>query len=98
MKDTKETVSKTKDQTPAIDIDSILKRIEELEERCNQLETTLKDTVTFDTLAARLTGKKTVKKKTSQARMVTRRESCLSCKNGGSSSGKRKSSKGSCQG
>jgi hypothetical protein len=34
-----------------------------LEGRCTQLETTLKDTVTFDTLAARITGKKTIKKR-----------------------------------
>ena len=40
-----------------------LNRLEELEERCNQVETTIKDTVTFDTLAARLAGKKTVKKR-----------------------------------
>ncbi len=40
-----------------------MKRLEELEERCNQLETTLKETVTFDTLAAKLTGKKTVKQR-----------------------------------
>jgi hypothetical protein len=62
MKDSKETQPKIKDPAPAIEIDSILKRLEELEGRCTQLETTLKDTVTFDTLAARLTGKKTVKK------------------------------------
>ena len=59
MNDSKETVTKNKDQAPVNEIDSILKRFEELEERCAQLETTLKDTVTFDTLAARITGKKT---------------------------------------
>ncbi len=63
MNDSKETVAKIKNQAPAIDIDPILTRLEELEERCNQVETTLKDTVTFDAMAARLTGKKTVKKR-----------------------------------
>jgi hypothetical protein len=63
MKDSKETVSKVKDPAQAIEIDSVMKRLEELEERYIQLETTLKDTVTFDTLAARLTGKKTVKQR-----------------------------------
>jgi hypothetical protein len=63
MNDSKETVAKIKNQAPAIDIDPILTRQEELEERCNQVETTLKDTVTFDAMAARLTGKKTVKKR-----------------------------------
>jgi hypothetical protein len=92
MKDSKETAPKNKNQAPDIDIDPILTRIDELEERCNQLETSLNDTVTFDSLAVRLTGKKIVKKKTSQARIVTRREICLSCKNSGSSSSKRKSS------
>ena len=62
MKDSKETQPKIKDPAPVIEIDSILKRLEELEGRCTQIETTLKDTVTFDTLAARLTGQKTVKK------------------------------------
>jgi hypothetical protein len=62
MKDSKETQPKIKDPAPAIEIDSILKRLEELEGRCTQIETTLKDTVTFDTLAAQLTGKKSVKK------------------------------------
>jgi hypothetical protein len=60
MSDSKETVTQIKDQAPAIDIDSILKRLEDLEGRCTQIETTLKDTVTFDTLATQLTGKKTV--------------------------------------
>ena len=63
MRDSKETVAQIKDQSPAIDIDLILKRLEELEGRCTQIETTLKDTVTFETLAARLTGKKIVKKR-----------------------------------
>ena len=63
MNDSKETLAQIKDQEPAIEIDSILKRLEELEGRCTQLETTLNDTVTFDTLAARITGKKTVKKR-----------------------------------
>jgi hypothetical protein len=40
-----------------------LKRLEESEERCNQLEITLKDTVTFATLAARLTGKTSFKRR-----------------------------------
>ena len=63
MTDSNETVTKSKNQAPVSEIDSILTRLEELEERCNQLETTLKDTVTFDALAARLTGKKVVKKR-----------------------------------
>ncbi len=63
MKDSKETLAKIEDPAPAIEIDLILNRLEELEGRCTQLETTLKDTVTFDTLAARLTSKKTVKKR-----------------------------------
>jgi hypothetical protein len=63
MKDSKETQALIKDQEPTVEIDLILNRLEELEERCTQLETTLKDTVTFDTLAAQLTGKKTVKKR-----------------------------------
>ena len=63
MSDSKETEAKVKDQTQAIDINSILTRLEGLEERCAQFETILKDTVTFDALAARLTGKKTVKKR-----------------------------------
>jgi hypothetical protein len=63
MNDSKETTTKIKNQAPAIDIDLILKRLEELEERLTQSETSLKDTITFETLAARLTGKKTVKKR-----------------------------------
>ena len=63
MKDSKETLAKIEDPAPVIEIDSILKRLEELEGRCTQLETTLKDTVTFDTLASRLTSKKSVKKR-----------------------------------
>ena len=63
MNDSKETVTKNKDQAPAIDTDSVLNRLNELEERCTQLETTLKDIVTFDTLAVRLTGMKTVKRR-----------------------------------
>ena len=63
MKDSKETQPKIKDPAPAIEIDSILKRLEELEGRCTQIETTLKDTVTFETLVAQLTGKRVVKKR-----------------------------------
>ena len=63
MNDSKETQTLIKDQAPTVEIDLILKRIEELEGRCTQLETTLKDTVTFETLAAQLTGKQTVKKR-----------------------------------
>ena len=63
MNDSKQTVTKNKDQAQVNEIDPILTRLEELEERFNQLETSLKDTVTFDTLAARITGKKTVKKR-----------------------------------
>lgn len=61
MRDSKENVAKN--QAPVNEIDSILKHLEELEECCNQLETTLKETVTFDTLAARISGKKTVKRR-----------------------------------
>ena len=66
MNDSKETAAQIKDQAPAIDIESIIERLEELEGRCTQIETTLKDTVTFDTLAARITGKKIVKKRRSK--------------------------------
>ncbi len=66
MKDSKEIRTKNEDPAPAIEIDSILTRIEELEERCTQLEISLKDTVTFDTLPSRLTGKKSVKKRRSK--------------------------------
>jgi hypothetical protein len=62
MSASRETVTKNKDQAPAIDTDSVLNRLNELEERCNQLETILKDTVTYDAPAARITGKKIVKK------------------------------------
>ena len=62
MKDSKETAALIKDQAPTVEIDSILKRLEEAEDHYTQIETSLKDTVTFDTLAARLTGQKTVKK------------------------------------
>ncbi len=62
MKNSKETPAIIKDQAPSIGINLIVIRLEELEGRCTQLETTLKDAVTFDTLAARLTGQKTVKK------------------------------------
>ncbi len=34
----------------------LLERLEQLEERCDQLETALKSTVTFETLATRLIG------------------------------------------
>ena len=86
MKDSKETLAKIEDPAPVIEIDSILKRLEDLEGRCTQLETTLKDTVTFDTLTARLTVKKTAKKNRAKrvltpgekaafhARMVTARQ------------------------
>ena len=63
MKDSKETLAKIEDPAPVIEIDSILKRLEELEGRCTQIETTLKDTVTFETLVAQLTGKRVVKKR-----------------------------------
>ncbi len=63
MNDSKETLGTSKELAPVIDIDSILKRVEELELRFTQLETTLKDTVTFETLANRITGKKAVKRK-----------------------------------
>ena len=63
MSDSKETVTKSKDQAPAIDLNLILTRHEELEGRCTVIETNLKDTVTFDALAARITGKKTFKKR-----------------------------------
>ncbi len=63
MNDSKEPRNVTKDPAPAIEIDSILKRLEKLEGRCTQLETSLKDTITFETMAARLTGKKTIKKR-----------------------------------
>ncbi len=60
MKDSKETPTVIKDPEPAIDIDLFLKRLEELESRCTQLETTLetalKETVTFENLVERLTG------------------------------------------
>jgi hypothetical protein len=62
MSDSKETPALIMDPTPTVEFDLILKRLEELEGRCTQIETTLKDTVTFDTLAAQLTGKKSVKK------------------------------------
>ena len=63
MKDSKETAAQIKDPASANEIDLILIRLEELEGCFTQLETTLKDTVTFDKLAARLAGKKTVKKR-----------------------------------
>lgn len=63
MRDSKETKAKMKDIAPGNEIDPILTRIDQLEELCTQLETTLKDTVTFDALAARITGKKTLKKR-----------------------------------
>jgi hypothetical protein len=82
MNDPKETVTKNKDLTPVIEIDSIVKRIEELEVCCTQLETTMENTVTLDILA----DQKTVKKRRANrewseeekaafhARMVTARE------------------------
>ena len=63
MRDSKETNAKMKDIAPGNEIDPILTRLEELEGVCTQLETTLKDTVTFDALAARITGKKVVRKR-----------------------------------
>jgi hypothetical protein len=63
LNDSKEAATHIKDQAPAIEANSILKRLEELELRCTQLETTMKDTATFDTLAARITGIKTVKRR-----------------------------------
>ena len=50
----------TKD--PEID-DDLLERIEMLEARITQLENALKNTVTFETLAARLVGSSDVVKK-----------------------------------
>lgn len=41
MKDSKETPTVIKDPAPAVYTDLILKRLEELESRCTQLETTL---------------------------------------------------------
>jgi hypothetical protein len=49
----------TKD--PEID-DEVIERIEMLEARINQLEITLKNSVTFETLAARLIGNPETKK------------------------------------
>ena len=63
MNDSKETVIKNNKQAPAIEIDSVLNRLDELEERCTQLENNLQDTVKFDALAARIIGKKTIKKR-----------------------------------
>jgi len=63
MNDSIETNAQMKNKAPAIEIDSILQRVEELEEQCTQLENTLKDTVTFDGLAARISGKKIIKKR-----------------------------------
>ena len=62
MKKSSEIPDVIENSGPTVDIDSIMKRLEELEGCFTQLETTLKDTVTFDTLAARLTDKKTVKR------------------------------------
>ena len=66
MKDSMETQTKIKDQAQAIEINSILQHLEELEGHFTQLEITLKDTVTFDTLAARITGKKIAKKRSAK--------------------------------
>ncbi len=63
MSDSNETANKIQDPAPAIEIDFFLNRLEELEERCTQLETTIKNTVSFDALAARLTGQKTIKQR-----------------------------------
>jgi hypothetical protein len=63
MRDSKETKAKMKDIAPGNEIDLVMKRVEELEERCTQIETTLKDSVTYDALANRITGKKIVKKR-----------------------------------
>ena len=62
MKKSSEIPDVIEDSAPTVDIDLILNRLDELEGRCTKLETILKDTVTFDTLAARLTGQKTFKK------------------------------------
>jgi hypothetical protein len=56
MKDSIETQASIKDQAPTVEIDLILKRVEELEVRFTQLETSLKETVSFDTLAATITN------------------------------------------
>jgi hypothetical protein len=40
-----------------------MKHVEELEERCTQIETTLKDSVTFDALGVRINGKKNVRRR-----------------------------------
>ena len=63
MRDSKETKTKMKDIATGNEIDPILTRIEQLEELCTQLETSLKDTVTFDALAARIIGRKVVKRR-----------------------------------
>ncbi len=39
MKDSKETAALIKDQAPTVEIDSILKRLEELEDHYTQIET-----------------------------------------------------------
>ena len=86
MKKSSEIPDVIEDSAPTVDIDLILNRLDELEGRCTKLETILNDTVTFDTLAARITGKKTVKKRRAKrelspeektafhARMVTARQ------------------------
>ena len=63
MKKSSEIPDVIEDSAPTVDTDSIMKRLEDVEERCTQLETSLKDTVTFDNLAVRLTEQKTVKKR-----------------------------------
>jgi hypothetical protein len=63
MNKSKETLNQSKEPAPVIDLESLLRRVEELEVRCTQLETTLKEMVTFETLAERITGKKTTKKR-----------------------------------
>ena len=56
MKSTRVTPIVDKNPEPIVDIDLIIKRLEDLEGRCTQLATAMKDTVTFETLAARLIG------------------------------------------
>ena len=63
MNESKEIRTNNESPASANEIDLILIRLEELKGRCTQLETTLKDTVAFDMLVARLTGKETVQKK-----------------------------------
>jgi hypothetical protein len=67
-----DTQSAAKETVPEVNTDLILKRLEELEDRCTQLETTLetalKETVTFESLAAHLTDKKSKIRKRTRAK------------------------------